>query len=198
MASYPYMSRGSVIDSAYTWHNPHHPHAKQAGEAATYDEQFSNTTRPVSVHEYPGATMRAQLAQSGPVSHPPYDATAASAPSLYPSQLQAGKQPPSYYPGQPNEQVAVGGLNRSYLAPGSYVHSNKKAAIVVCPQCRQQVLTQVKCRPGARTVVAAAAMFAVYWPLAVIPFVAKPLKRKVHMCPRCGHKIGKIVTITPA
>ncbi|KAJ1742796.1 hypothetical protein LPJ68_001586 [Coemansia sp. RSA 1086] len=180
MASYPYTIRGSVIDSAYTRYNPH---AKQAGEAATYDEQFSETTRPVSVHGYSGATMRTQCGQSGPVSHQPYEAS-------HPNQ--------PYFPGNPGEQVAVGGLNRSYLAPGSYIHNNKKAAIVVCPQCRQQVLTQVKCRPGARTVVAAAAMFAVYWPLAVIPFVAKPLKRKVHMCPRCGHKIGKVVTITPA
>ncbi|KAJ2452852.1 hypothetical protein EV183_002661 [Coemansia sp. RSA 2336] len=185
MASYPYMTRGSVIDSAYTRYNPHaDPHVKKAGEAATYDEQFSEATRPVSVHGYPGATMRTQCGQSGPVSHAPYEVP------VYQSQ-------PSF-PAHPGEQVAVGGLNRSYLAPGSYIHNNKKAAIVVCPQCRQQVLTQVKCRPGARTVVAAAAMFAVYWPLAVIPFVAKPLKRKVHMCPRCGHKIGKVVTITPA
>ncbi|KAJ2817871.1 hypothetical protein IWW50_006015, partial [Coemansia erecta] len=193
---------------------PYSSHPKQVGEAAAYDAQFRDTGRPTSMHDaYSGPTMRSQpAAHPGPISHNPYEqpvgqnpyeqqpVAAVSVPSLHPSQHPGKLQPPSYYPmyPNPNEQVAIGGLSRGYLAPGSYVHNNKKSACLVCPQCKQHVLTQVKTRAGARTVVAAAAIFAVYWPLAFIPFVAKPLKRKVHVCPRCGHKIGKVVTITPA
>ncbi|KAJ1848634.1 hypothetical protein LPJ70_000929, partial [Coemansia sp. RSA 2708] len=193
MASYPYMARGSVVDSGYAWHGAPPMHAKQGGEAAAYDAQFRDPVRAMSAHgdAYSGPTMRSQYGtQPGPVGHAPYEQApaAASVPSMHPGQPM-GMHPPSYYP---HEQVAVGGLNRSYLAPGSYVHNNKKAASLICPNCKQQVLTQVKTKPGARTVVAAAAIFAVYWPLAFIPFIAKPLKRKVHVCPRCSHKIGKV------
>ncbi|KAJ2782130.1 proline dehydrogenase [Coemansia javaensis] len=94
--------------------------------------------------------------------------------------------------------VMVGGVRPNHLMPGSYVQTNKVPAYIVCPHCRQQVLTKVKTRSSARTFVAAAAIFTVYWPLAFVPFVARPLKKKVHFCTRCGRNIGKVVTVTPA
>ncbi|KAJ2796729.1 hypothetical protein H4R20_005437 [Coemansia guatemalensis] len=176
--------------------------------------------------ENPVQTMRSPYgAQSGPMAQPNYEhqhpgptpVQSMAAPGQYMAPLSAsGKQqsmpqlqqqqqqymvPQSYYsmPGEqhPGEQVIIGEFSKAHIMPGSYLETNKRSANVVCPNCRQYVFTQVKTRPGARTVVAAAAIFAVYWPLAFIPFVAKPLKKKVHMCPRCGHKIGKVVTVTP-
>ncbi|KAJ2083201.1 hypothetical protein H4R24_001031 [Coemansia sp. RSA 988] len=176
--------------------------------------------------ENPVQAMRSPYgAQSGPMTQPGYEhqhpapapIQGMGAPGQYMAPISAsGKQQPlaqqplaqqqymapqSYYsmaPEQhPGEQVIIGEFGKPHIMPGSYLETNKRSANIICPNCRQYVFTQVKTRPGARTVVAAAAIFAVYWPLAFIPFVAKPLKKKVHICPRCGHKIGKVVTVTP-
>ncbi|KAJ2770099.1 hypothetical protein IWQ57_002814, partial [Coemansia nantahalensis] len=185
--------------------------------AMSYDAQFHSASRhPAMADPQPGPAMSAAHArypaQPGPAGNVGYEhlgvhPVAAASQSQYmgaPSQFMPG--PGSINPQPPlggwgpdrTSHVAIGGLTRAHLQPGSYVQTNKAPAYIVCPHCRQSILTKVTTKTGARTVVAAAAIFIAYWPLAFIPFVAKPLKKKVHVCTRCGYKIGNVVTVTPA
>ncbi|KAJ2694383.1 hypothetical protein H4R19_005920 [Coemansia spiralis] len=200
-----------------------HPHPwptaapqPQPGEATTFDARFHDTQY-YSEARQPGVAG----SQAGPARYAAHPGAAGGTgyehmgvhpmPTANQSQYMGAQSQfmpgpgsinphPAYggWPPERTDHVAIGGLSRSHLMPGSYVQSNEMPAYIVCPYCRQSILTKVKTKTGARTVVAAAAIFAVYWPLAFIPFVAKPLKKKVHVCTRCGHKIGKVVTVTPA
>ncbi|KAJ2162203.1 hypothetical protein GGF46_000820 [Coemansia sp. RSA 552] len=225
--SYPYAPRDSLPNGGvYSWPAPQPRGVGEAAAYdAQFDggkpmsvAYSADGGTPGPMHGYSGLsgpTMRsypggASAQRAGPVNNNsnPYaePQPAMSAPTLVPlgSQMAPGSQPMAPYysqsssPMAPGDHVVVGGLKRGYLAPGSYVHSNKKPASILCPQCHQQIITKVDAKVGARTLVAAAAICAVYWPLAFIPFVAKPLKKRVHSCTRCGHKIGKVVTVTPA
>ena len=62
---------------------------------------------------------------------------------------------------------------------------------MVCPHCRNQVVTVVSYEPGNLTWLACFGLFfftlCCFW----IPFCIKSMKDVVHRCPRCGFVLGK-------
>ncbi|KAJ2615797.1 hypothetical protein H4S08_001067 [Coemansia sp. RSA 1365] len=207
-ASYDAQFENNVYQGGHQMHGEDNPAQTMR---SPYGTQSGPIAQPNYEHYQPAPAPVQGMGASGQYTGPPpvncnqqsfaQQPLAQQPPPQQPQQQQQYAAPQSYYnmpiDQQANGQVIIGEFNKSHIMPGSYLETNKRSANVICPNCRQYVFTQVKTRTGARTVVAAAAIFAVYWPLAFIPFVAKSLKKKVHMCPRCGHKIGKVVTVTP-
>ncbi|OLY77676.1 hypothetical protein AYI68_g8291 [Smittium mucronatum] len=66
---------------------------------------------------------------------------------------------------------------------------------IVCPRCKKNVLTMVERKYGVKTGIAVGATAFVCWPLFWVPFLIKPLKDKVHICPNCNFNIGKNVYV---
>ncbi|KAJ2635592.1 hypothetical protein GGF40_003517 [Coemansia sp. RSA 1286] len=117
---------------------------------------------------------------------------------VYMSQTQVpnGPQPgmPAYYP--PNSQLAYYSyVGNPKMPPGSYITMEKIPANINCPRCNAPILTKVKSKTTAKTVVAAAAMGFIFWPLAFVPFMSRRMKKTVHVCPNCCHTLGKVVTV---
>ncbi|KAJ2378113.1 hypothetical protein IW150_000993 [Coemansia sp. RSA 2607] len=102
----------------------------------------------------------------------------ASNPGLYPNQYAA-----SAYPAL------------TQMPPGSYVTMEKVPAVINCPRCYAPIITKLKSKATAKTVVAAAAIGFIFWPLAFVPFVSNRMKKTVHVCPNCHHTLGKVVTV---
>ncbi|KAJ1851150.1 hypothetical protein LPJ73_003136 [Coemansia sp. RSA 2703] len=115
--------------------------------------------------------------------------------------------PPAYAPDAPpvgtahsnnggRQTVVVDGVEGVKLPADSYIEVTDVPANVKCPNCGKDIVTQIKTKTGTRTVVAAAAIFVVFWPLAFIPFLSKRLKKKIHVCPYCQHNLGKVISLT--
>ncbi|GAB0100189.1 hypothetical protein DMENIID0001_161930 [Sergentomyia squamirostris] len=63
--------------------------------------------------------------------------------------------------------------------------------VVVCPSCRQQIVTRLDYETSTRTHIMAALLCAfVCWPCAWIPYVMDSCKNGNHYCPNCGCFIG--------
>ncbi|KAJ1642898.1 hypothetical protein J3B02_006154 [Coemansia erecta] len=142
----------------------------------------------------PPATGPQAGPQAGPQSGPsPYGPYGDSNPPVY----QPDAPPVSHSKGSPQQQtVVVDGVEGMNLPPDSYIEVTDVPANVKCPNCHKDIVTQIKTKTGARTVVAAAAIFVVFWPLAFIPFMSKRLKKQIHVCPYCKHKLGKVISLT--
>ncbi|XP_055686903.1 lipopolysaccharide-induced tumor necrosis factor-alpha factor homolog [Lutzomyia longipalpis] len=62
---------------------------------------------------------------------------------------------------------------------------------IVCPSCRQQVITRLDYETTTKTHIMAAILCAfVCWPCAWIPYVMDSCKNANHYCPSCGAFIG--------
>ncbi|KAJ1896330.1 hypothetical protein LPJ66_004057 [Kickxella alabastrina] len=109
--------------------------------------------------------------------------------------------PPAYPPGAPptaapGQTTVIDGVTGVKVPKDSYIEVTDVPANVKCPNCHKDIVTQIETKTGARTVVAAAAIFVVFWPLAWVPFVSKHMKKKIHVCPYCHHKLGKVISLT--
>uniref|UniRef100_A0A1L8E2T6 Putative membrane-associated motif in lps-induced tumor necrosis factor alpha factor n=1 Tax=Nyssomyia neivai TaxID=330878 RepID=A0A1L8E2T6_9DIPT len=62
---------------------------------------------------------------------------------------------------------------------------------IICPSCRQQVITRLDYETTTKTHIMAALLCAfVCWPCAWIPYVMDSCKNANHYCPSCGAFIG--------
>ncbi|KAJ1798683.1 hypothetical protein LPJ56_006755 [Coemansia sp. RSA 2599] len=159
---------------------------------------------PVSRSHNIGEGQSSYQAPYGPYGqpHPPATGTQAG-PSPYgpygdhnPPMYQPEAPPVSHSNSPQRQTVVVDGVQGVNLPPDSYIEVTDVPANVKCPNCHQDIVTQIKTKTGTRTVVAAAAIFVVFWPLAFIPFMSKRLKKQIHVCPHCKHKLGKVISLT--
>ncbi|KAJ1722797.1 hypothetical protein LPJ53_002811 [Coemansia erecta] len=155
---------------------------------------------------YTGAPQAPYQAPYGPYSQQQPTAGPSSGPSPY-GPYGDTSNPPAYAPDAPpvsktnsnsaeRQTVVVDGVEGMQLPPDSYIEVTDVPANVKCPNCGKDIVTQIKTKTGTRTVVAAAAIFVVFWPLAFIPFMSKRLKKKIHVCPHCHHNLGKVISLT--
>ncbi|XP_059612795.1 lipopolysaccharide-induced tumor necrosis factor-alpha factor homolog [Phlebotomus argentipes] len=90
------------------------------------------------------------------------------------------------YPNQPNQgapQVVHTIVTSPPVGPDP--------SMIVCPSCRQQVITKLDYETSTKTHIMAALLCAfVCWPCAWIPYVMDSCKNANHYCPNCGAFIG--------
>ncbi|KAJ1896331.1 hypothetical protein LPJ66_004058 [Kickxella alabastrina] len=96
----------------------------------------------------------------------------------------------------PGQAMIVNGVEGVQVAGTSYIEVADMPARVTCPKCQKDIVTQIETKTGTRTVVVAVAVFIAFWPLVWVPFMSKRLKKKIHVCPHCHHKLGKIISLT--
>ncbi|KAJ1645489.1 hypothetical protein J3B02_003964 [Coemansia erecta] len=111
------------------------------------------------------------------------------------AQLPNARQPavPAYY--STNNLPYYSVVGKPKMPPGSYITMDKVPANINCPKCNTPIITKVRSKTTAKTVVAAAAVGLIFWPLAFVPFMSRRMKKTVHVCPRCSHTLGKVVTV---
>ncbi|KAJ1876366.1 hypothetical protein LPJ57_004522 [Coemansia sp. RSA 486] len=155
----------------------------------------SNNAAQTSYQSPYGPYAQSQGPQAGPQSGPsPYGPYGDN----YPPAYQPDAPPVSHNNSSHQQQqtVVVDGVQGVNLPPDSYIEVTDVPAQIKCPNCHKDIVTQIKTKTGTRTVVAAAAIFVVFWPLAFIPFMSKRLKKQIHVCPHCKHKLGKVISLT--
>ncbi|KAJ8724906.1 hypothetical protein PYW07_015864 [Mythimna separata] len=65
-------------------------------------------------------------------------------------------------------------------------------AIVVCPSCRHQIVTNTQVRPSLKTHLWAVCLFMIgFWPCIFIPYCTPACMNVDHYCPNCSAFIGK-------
>ncbi|KAJ1963877.1 hypothetical protein GGI12_001780 [Dipsacomyces acuminosporus] len=157
------------------------------GDAPEY--QLEDTDQPgrSSVHSHASSQARSSSLPPSYQQVLEHQLYSSSSPSISRQPQTIVRAVASHYTGSPE------GIR---LQPGSYVEVEDAPAMLDCPHCKLPIITQIKSKTGTKTVVAAAAIALLFWPLAFLPFTMKSLKKKVHICPHCQKKIGKIVTVT--
>ena len=74
----------------------------------------------------------------------------------------------------------------------NYAHNISDPVTIVCPCCKEMVVTEVIRSSGKATYVSALLLCAINPLIAFIPFCAKKKCKDVrHYCPNCGMKVGK-------
>lgn len=61
---------------------------------------------------------------------------------------------------------------------------------IVCPNCRQNVVTRMEVDVSSRTHLGALVLCLVFWPIFWIPYVMDKCKDKNHYCSECDSYIG--------
>lgn len=96
-------------------------------------------------------------------------------------------------------------LTRGPIPRGARADINIEPVNTRCPQCRQLVTTDIQKHIGTKNYAVTAAVAALgliikapvtVMPLALTTYGLNFLKSKVHVCPECGYKMGKHVTIS--
>ncbi|KAJ1812819.1 hypothetical protein LPJ56_003703 [Coemansia sp. RSA 2599] len=116
---------------------------------------------------------------------------------LYAPQAQQPNALPPAVPGyyQASHLPYYSCIGNPNMPPGSYITMDKIPANINCPRCNTPIITKIKSKATAKTVVAAAAIGFIFWPLAFVPFMSRRMKKTVHVCPKCSHTLGKVVTV---
>lgn len=113
-----------------------------------------------------------------------------------PSPLQNNNSfpPPPVYvpmPAQHHPQI----LTQPNMVPvriPNYAHNISDPITIVCPCCREMVVTSVTRSSGKATYISAMLLCAINPMVAFIPFCAKKKCKDVrHYCPNCGMMVGK-------
>jgi hypothetical protein len=77
----------------------------------------------------------------------------------------------------------------------NYVHiaSRKPVTLTYCPKCaKHQVSTSTQTKATGTTWLCGGAGVIVFWPLALVPLVAKSMKETNHYCQNCRVKVGQV------
>ena len=126
-----------------------------------------------------------------PVMFPPSHPSHPSHPSIdYPARLPP--PPPLNYNVPPYHPQNVTQQNMIPVRIPNYAHNESEPVMVVCPCCKERVVTEVVRTPGKATYAAALLICVITPILAWIPFCTKKKCKDVrHYCPSCGMKLGK-------
>ncbi|PVU93477.1 hypothetical protein BB559_003262 [Furculomyces boomerangus] len=66
---------------------------------------------------------------------------------------------------------------------------------ITCPNCKQNVVTQIIKKHGGKAIAATVGMGLVFWPLMWVPLVMDSMKSKRHECPYCKADLGKTIYV---
>lgn len=119
-------------------------------------------------------------------------------PQGYPPQ----NYPPQPYPGAPNQnyppqqtRYIVSPVNPGYgnpvvLAGGNMLILGDMATEVVCPSCRQNVLTNVQKKAGNTAWIICMILCCFCFPFCIYPLICDPCLDTWHVCPACQQVIS--------
>lgn len=61
---------------------------------------------------------------------------------------------------------------------------------MVCPSCRERIVTKVRYEAGTKTHLFALLICLVFWPCVCVPYCVDSCNNANHYCPNCGSFIG--------
>ncbi|XP_055378405.1 lipopolysaccharide-induced tumor necrosis factor-alpha factor homolog [Condylostylus longicornis] len=74
-----------------------------------------------------------------------------------------------------------------YIQP---VALGSKSQSVICPACRETIVTIIEYETSSKTHYAAIALCCFFWPIAYLPYCIDSCKNANHYCPNCESYIG--------
>ncbi|KAI7827877.1 hypothetical protein BX661DRAFT_182636 [Kickxella alabastrina] len=132
----------------------------------------SNINNNSNQHEYTNLYDDAPVSRAAHSGSTPGYTSNANSGNPYGQQQQ--NYPPTAGPSSgpsPYGPYVIDGVTGVKVPKDSYIEVTDVPANVKCPNCHKDIVTQIETKTGARTV-------------------------KIHVCPYCHHKLGKVISLT--
>ncbi|CAG9313900.1 unnamed protein product [Blepharisma stoltei] len=69
------------------------------------------------------------------------------------------------------------------------IQNHQNVQLVICPKCKNEVITITKLKPGLISYLCCCAMVCLLIPCCCVPFMCRPCLDTSHICPRCKTEI---------